>query len=160
MAGENILNIVGTLGRDPELRYTTSGRGVCSFSVATNRRWMKDNEWQEEVEWVNVVVWGDLGENCAASLAKGNRVMVQGRIATRSWETKEGDKRYMTELVADHVGAEMRWAQLQIERIVRDQAPVPDDPKGGNGGGGGGKSADPVYGEDEPFVRPAAISDL
>ncbi len=134
MANENILTIVGTLGKDPELRYTTGGRGVCSFSVATNRRWMnkQTNEWNEETTWVNVVVWAELGENVAASLNKGNRVIVNGRLSTRSYDDREGNKKYITELIADNVGAELRFATAQIERTERtgpsDRAAAPQHP--------------------------------
>jgi single-strand DNA-binding protein len=149
MASENSVTLVGNLTRDPELRYTTGGRGVASFGLAVNRRYQVNGEWQEQVSFFNIVAWGDLGENAAASLTKGNRVMVAGRLEQRSYETKEGEKRSVTEVIADELGPSLRWAQAQIERISRDAA----DGGGGGGGGGGGANRvpDPVYGDEEPF---------
>ena len=121
MANENIINIVGTLGKDPELRYTTGGRGVCSFSVATNRKWKKNDQWEEETCWHNVVAWAELGEHAAQSLEKGNRVMISGRLSNRSYEDREGNKKYITEIIADNIGAELRFATCQIERVERQK---------------------------------------
>ena len=146
MAMDNTVTLIGNLTRDPELRYTTGGRGVASFGLAVNRRWQQNGEWQEAVSFFNIVAWGDLGENAAASLNKGNRVIVTGRLEQRSYETKEGEKRNVTEVIADELGPSLRWAQAQVERISRDDA------TSGGGGGGGGRSApDPVYGDEEPF---------
>ena len=92
MASENMVTVVGGLGRDPELRYTQGGRAVASFGLAVSRRYQVNGEWQEDTSWINVTVWGDLAENCAASLTKGARVMVAGRFQQREFETKEGDK--------------------------------------------------------------------
>jgi single-strand DNA-binding protein len=123
MAGENVINVVGTLGKDPELKYTTGGRAVCTFSLATNRKWKdKSDTWQEESCWHNTVVWGDLGENVAASLSKGSRAMVSGRLSNRSYEDREGNTKYITEIVADSVGAELRFATCVVERIQRDKS--------------------------------------
>ena len=158
MANDNTVTLVGNLTKDPELRYTTGGRGVASFGIAVNRRYMVNNEWQEQVSFFNVVAWADLGENAAASLHKGNRVVVTGRLEQRSYETREGEKRNITEVIADDLGPSLRWAQAQIERISRDSADGGGYSGGGNsgggnnGGGGPAKSApDPVYGEEEPF---------
>ncbi len=150
MASENSVTLVGNVTKDPELRYTTGGRGVASFGLAVNRRYQVNGEWQEQVSFFNVVAWGDLGENAAASLNKGNRVIVTGRLEQRSYETREGEKRSVTEVIADELGPSLRWAQAQIERISRDAA---DGGSGGGGGGGGGASRapDPVYGDEEPF---------
>jgi single-strand DNA-binding protein len=143
---DNSVTLVGNLTRDPELRYTTGGRGVASFGLAVNRRYQVNGEWQEQVSFFNVVAWGDLGENAAASLAKGNRIVVTGRLEQRSYDTKDGEKRNITEVVADDLGPSLRWAQAQIERISRDAA------DGGNrGGSAGGGAPDTVYGDEEPF---------
>ena len=146
MAGENVINIVGTMGKDPELRYIPSGQALANFSVATNRRWKngKTDEWDEETCWHNIVVWGELAENVAASLSKGNRVMVSGRLSNRSYEDREGVKKYVTEIVADQVGAELRFAQCQIERTERSSSAERPSPKSG-------ASQDPAYSEEEPF---------
>jgi len=151
MASENSVTLVGNVTKDPELRYTTGGRGVASFGLAVNRRYQVNGEWQEQVSFFNIVAWGDLGENAAASLNKGNRVIVTGRLEQRSYETREGEKRSVTEVIADELGPSLRWAQAQIERISRDAA---DGGSGGGGGGGGasaGRAPDPVYGDEEPF---------
>jgi len=149
MASENSVTLVGNLTRDPELRYTTGGRGVASFVLAVNRRYQVNGEWQEQVSFFNVVAWGDLGENAAASLNKGNRIIVAGRLQQREYDTREGEKRNVVEVVADELGPSLRWAQAQIERISRDAAGA----SGGGGGGGGGaaRAPDPVYGDEEPF---------
>jgi single-strand DNA-binding protein len=155
MANDNTVTLVGNLTKDPELRYTTGGRGVASFGLAVNRRYMVNNEWQEQVSFFNVVAWADLGENAAASLHKGNRVVVTGRLEQRSYETREGEKRNVTEVIADDLGPSLRWAQAQIERISRDSADGGGFSGGGGSGGGGGgapkPAADPVYGDEEPF---------
>ena len=148
MASENSVTLVGNLTRDPELRYTPSGAGVASFGLAVNRRYQVNGEWQEQVSFFNIVAWGDLGENAAASLNKGNRLIVTGRLEQRSYETKDGEKRNVTEVIADELGPSLRWAQAQVERISRDAAAS----GGGGGGGGAARSApDPVYGDEEPF---------
>jgi len=98
----NKVMIIGRLGRDPEMRYTPSGKPVTSFSVATGRTWVTaEGEHREETEWFNVVAWGGLAETCSQILAKGSRVYIEGRLQTRSWEDADGQKRYRTELVAN-----------------------------------------------------------
>lgn len=155
MASGNNVTLVGNLTKDPELRYTTGGRGVASFGLAVNRRYQVNGEWQEQVSFFNVVAWADLGENAAASLHKGNRVIVTGRLEQRSYETRDGEKRNVTEVIADELGPSLRWAQAEIERISRDSAGGGSGGGGSSGGGGaaGGASRapDPVYGDEEPF---------
>jgi len=149
----NSVTLIGNLTRDPELRYTTGGRGVASFGLAVNRRYQQNGEWQEKVSFFNVVAWDALGENAAASLSKGNRVIVSGRLEQRDYETKDGEKRSVVEVIADEIGPSLRWARAEVERIARDGG----NSGGGGGGGfsGGGSSAgrapDPVYGDEEPF---------
>ena len=104
MSGVNKAIIVGKLGRDPELRYTQGGSAVCQLNVATTRAYTnKNNDRVEETEWHRIVVWGKSAEHCNNYLAKGRQVYVEGRIQTRSYEDKEGIKRYSTEIVADTV---------------------------------------------------------
>ena len=99
--GLNKMMIIGHLGRDPEMRYTPSGRPVTTFSVATTRSWHSaDGERHEETEWFNIVSWGSLAEICNQHLRKGQQVYVEGRLQTRRWEDSEGNKHYTTELVA------------------------------------------------------------
>ncbi|BAN04577.1 single-stranded DNA-binding protein [Ilumatobacter coccineus] len=146
MAMDNTVTLVGNITRDPELRYTTGGRGVASFGLAVNRRWQSNGEWQEAVSFFNIVAWADLGENAAASLTKGSRVIVTGRLEQRSYDNKEGQKVNITEVIADDLGPSLKWAQAQVERIARDSAP-----QGGGGGGGAAAAPDPIYGDEEPF---------
>jgi len=102
--GLNKVMIIGHLGRDPELRYTPSGRPVTSFSVATTRTWTNANgERREETEWFNVVAWGSLAEICKQHLRKGQQVYIEGRLQTRGWEDRDGRKHYRTELVAQEM---------------------------------------------------------
>mgnify|MGYP006256956745 CR=1 FL=1 len=104
MSGVNKAIIVGNLGRDPELRHTNGGSPVCNFSVATTRSYTnKNDEKVEETEWHRIVVWGKSAEHCNNYLSKGRQVYVEGRIQTRSYEDKEGIKRYSTDIVADTV---------------------------------------------------------
>jgi single-strand DNA-binding protein len=155
MAQDNTVTLTGNLTKDPELRYTTGGRGVASFGLAVNRRYQVNGEWQEQVSFFNVVAWADLGENAAASLHKGNRIVVTGRLEQRSYETREGEKRNVTEVIADDLGPSLRWAQAQVERISRDSADGGGFSGGGSGSGSGGgapkPASDPIYGDEEPF---------
>ncbi len=102
--GLNKVMLIGRLGRDPEMRYTPTGKPVTSFSVATNRTWVTaDGERREATEWFNVVAWRELAEICHQYLAKGSKVYVEGRLQTRSWESQDGQKHYRTEVVADEM---------------------------------------------------------
>jgi single-strand DNA-binding protein len=147
MASENNVTLVGNLTRDPELRFTQSGRGVASFGLAVNRRYQMNGEWQEETSFFNVVAWGDLGENASASLNKGSRIVVTGRLQQREYETREGEKRTVVEIIADDLGPSLRWAQAEVNKISRDSA----DSGSGGGGGGATRAPDPVYGDEDPF---------
>ncbi len=104
MASVNKVILIGNLGRDPELRFTRDGQGVANFTLATNERWRdKDGQNQERTEWHRIVVWGKTAENCAQYLQKGRSCYIEGRIQTREWEDKEGNKRQTTEIVAQNV---------------------------------------------------------
>lgn len=100
----NKVIIIGNLGKDPEVRFTESGRAVCKFSVATSESWTdRDGQRQERTDWHNVVVWGKQAETCGQYLAKGRQVYVEGSIQTRSYDDKDGNKRWITEIVARNV---------------------------------------------------------
>ena len=100
----NIAIVVGNLGKDPEVRFTQSGRAVANFSVATSESWTgQDGNPQERTEWHNIVVWGKQAESCGQYLSKGRQVFVQGRIQNRSYEDKTGNTRYITEIIAQRV---------------------------------------------------------
>lgn len=132
MAGINKVILIGNLGRDPELRYTQSGMPVASLSVATTRKWKnkQTNEWTEETEWHRVSVFGQTAEHCNNYLSKGRQVYVEGRLRTRSYDDKDGNKRYTTEIVADTV-------QFLGGRGEGGGGRGGDE-GGGYGGGGGG----------------------
>jgi single-strand DNA-binding protein len=100
--GVNKVILIGNVGTDPELKYTTNGTAVSNFSVATNETWMdkNTNERQEKTEWHRIVAWGRLAEICNQYLKKGSKVYIEGRLQTRSWEGQDGQKRYTTEIVA------------------------------------------------------------
>jgi single-strand DNA-binding protein len=99
--GLNKVQIIGHLGRDPEMRYTPSGRPVTTFSVATTRSWSTaSGERREETEWFNIVAWGGLAEVCNDYLVKGQQVYIEGRLQTRRWEDEDGNKRSSVEIVA------------------------------------------------------------
>lgn len=104
MASVNLCIFVGNLGRDPEVKFTPSGRVVAKFSLAVSDSYSdRDGNKQERTEWVNVVVWGKQAETCGQYLAKGRQCYVEGRLQTRSYDDKEGNKRYVTEVIANRV---------------------------------------------------------
>jgi single-strand DNA-binding protein len=102
--GLNKVMIIGNLGRDPEMRYTPSGKPVTSFSLASSRTWVSaDGERREETEWFNVVAWGNLAEICNQHLMKGQQVYIEGRLQTRCWEDDNGQRHFRTEVVASEM---------------------------------------------------------
>jgi single-strand DNA-binding protein len=104
MASVNKVILVGNLGRDPELRYTQNGQAVANFSLATTDRWnSREGQREERTEWHRIVAWGKTAELCAQYLGKGRSVYIEGRIQSREWEDKEGQKRNTTEIVAQTV---------------------------------------------------------
>ena len=103
----NTVQILGNLTRDPEVRYTQSGKAVATFTVAATNTYIdSNNETKEQTAFINVVAWGKLGES-VGNLHKGNRCFVEGRLQTRSYETQDGQKRYVTEVVANFVGTSL-----------------------------------------------------
>ncbi|MDQ1633698.1 MAG: single-strand DNA-binding protein [Frankiaceae bacterium] len=132
MAGETVITVIGNLTNDPELRFTPSGQAVASFTIASTPRTMdrQTNEWKDgDTLFLRCSVWRQAAENVAESLHKGFRVIVQGRLKQRSFETREGEKRTVVELDVDEVGPSLRSATARVNRAGRP---------GGNGGGGGG----------------------
>ena len=104
MAGVNKAILIGNLGRDPEIRYTKTGTAVANFTLATSEKWTdKAGQKQDRTEWHRIVAWGKTGELCAQYLAKGRSVYIEGRIQTREWEDKDGQKRKTTEINASTV---------------------------------------------------------
>lgn len=99
----NKVTLIGNLTRDPELRYTPQGHGICTFGIATNRDWVTDGEKHESVEFHNVVAWNKLAEICDQLLGKGDKAFVEGRLQTRTWDDDDGKKNYKTEIVIDEM---------------------------------------------------------
>jgi single-strand DNA-binding protein len=161
MASINKVILIGNLGKDPELRYTPGGQAVCDLSIATTDQWTdKSGERKEQTEWHRVVVWGKQAENCSQYLSKGRQCYVEGRLRTRQWDDKDGNKRYTTEIVAQTVqflgGGRGEGAGARGERPSGprresgggDMGP-PDD--FGGGGGAGGPPGGGMGDDDIPF---------
>lgn len=137
MAGETIITVVGNLTGDPELRFTASGIAVASFTIASTPRVFdrQANEWKDgDALFLRSSIWREAAENVAESLTKGQRVIAQGRLVQRSYETREGDKRTVVELQVEEIGPALRYATAKVTRNQRGQR------QGGNpyGGGTGG----------------------
>lgn len=131
MAGETVITLVGNLTADPELRFTPSGAAVANFTVASTPRTFdrQSGEWKDgDAMFLNCAVWRQAAENVAESLQKGNRVIVQGRLKSRSYETREGERRTVFEVDVDEIGPALRYATAKVTRTSG----------GGNSGGGGG----------------------
>lgn len=133
----NKVFLIGNLGRDPEVRFTPSGRAVANFTVATSEKWSDaDGNRKEHTEWHNIVVWGKQAETCGQYLSKGRQVFIEGTIRRREYEDKEGNKRHVTEIIARDVrflgggGGGGRQASA-------DSFSAPMGEEGGSGGGGG-----------------------
>lgn len=136
MAGDTVITVIGNLTADPELRFTPSGAAVANFTVASTPRAFdrQSNEWKDqETLFMRCSVWREAAENVAESLTKGTRVIVQGRLKARSYETKEGERRTSTELEVDEIGPSMRYATAKINRNSRGGG----NSYGGNQGFGG-----------------------
>lgn len=135
---DNAITITGNLTRDPELRFTASGTASCSLSVAVNRRYQKDGEWQDApTNFFNAVCFGQLAENVAASLTKGDRVQIAGRLDFRKYTNKEGVEVSTHDVVADDVCPSLKYATATVQRTERT-------------GGSSGK-AKPAATQEEPF---------
>lgn len=129
MAGETQITLVGNLTADPELRFTPNGAAVANFTVASTPRTFdrQTNEWKDgDAMFINCSVWRQFAENVAETLSKGSRVIVQGRLKSRSYETREGEKRTVFEIDVDEVGPSLRYATAKVTRTT----------SGGGGGGG------------------------
>jgi single-strand DNA-binding protein len=118
---DNTVTVIGNVTRDPELRFTPSGQAIATFGLAVNRRWQnrQTQEWEENVSFFDVTCWAQLGQNVADTLSKGSRAIVTGRLEQRSYETQDGEKRSVVEVVADEIGPSLRWATAQVDRNDR-----------------------------------------
>jgi single-strand DNA-binding protein len=151
MAGDTIITVIGNVTSDPELRFTQNGHAVANFTVASTPRYLdrQSGDWKDgEATFLRCNIWRQAAENLAESITKGARLIVQGRLKQRSFETREGEKRTVMELEVDEVGPSLRYATAKINKVSRGQgsgtsngAPV-DDPWGSAPGTGHGAPGD------------------
>jgi single-strand DNA-binding protein len=140
MAGETVITVVGNITDDPELRFTPSGAAVANFTVASTPRTLnkQTNEWEDgEALFLRCSIWRQAAENVAESLQKGARVIVQGRLKARTWETREGEKRTSFELDVEEIGPSLKWATAKVTKASRSGG---GDFGGGQGSQGGGNA--------------------
>jgi len=118
---DNTITVVGNVTRDPELKFLNSGQAALRLSLAVSRRWQnrQTQEWEEKTSFFDVSCYGPMAENAANSLQKGARVLVNGRMEQRSWETENGEKRSAFEIVADEIAPSLRWATAVVTRTPR-----------------------------------------
>ncbi|HET6285739.1 MAG TPA: single-stranded DNA-binding protein [Amycolatopsis sp.] len=148
MAGETVITVIGNLTSDPELRFTPSGVAVANFTVASTPRTLdkQSGEWKDgDTLFMRCALWRQAGENAAESLTRGARVIVQGRLKQRSYETKEGEKRTVVELDVDEIGPSLRYATAKVNKVSRSQST-----EGGSQGYGGGAPAEDPWNSAPP----------
>ncbi len=158
MAGDTPITVIGNLTGDPELRFTPSGAAVANFTVASTPRYFdkQSNDWKDaEALFLNCSVWRQSAENVAESLVKGSRVIVNGRLKARSYETREGEKRTVFEIDVEEIGPSLKYATAKVNKTTRSggsggygqqpgqPAPQPQGYQGGQGGQGGQPQGDP-----------------
>ena len=165
MAGDTIITVVGNLTADPELRFTPSGAAVANFTVASTPRIFdrQSNEWKDgDALFMRCSIWREAAENVAESLTRGSRVIVQGRLKQRSYETREGEKRTVVELEVDEIGPSLRYATAKVNKANRSGGGGGGFGGGGGGGGGGsrggGDSAEAAKTDDPWGSAPASGS--
>ncbi|MDR0504247.1 MAG: single-stranded DNA-binding protein [Bifidobacteriaceae bacterium] len=171
MAGDTVITVVGNLAGDPELRFTPAGAAVANFTIASTPRTFdrQSNEWKDgETLFMRCSIWREAAENVAETLTKGMRVVAQGRLVQRSYDTREGEKRTVVELQVDEIGPSLRYATAKVQRTTRGQGNNYGTQGGygaaqaGPGWGGPGGSAPnpgpqgPVGG---PAIQPSAADD-
>jgi single-strand DNA-binding protein len=167
MAGETTITVIGNLTNDPELRFTPSGAAVANFTIASTPRTFdrQSNEWKDgETLFLRASAWREMAENVAESLTKGMRVIAEGRLKSRSYDTKEGEKRTVIELEVDEIGPSLRYANAKVNRTARGngggQAQGGQQGQGGgfgsygdNRGAGGQQAA-----QDDPWATPGVAN--
>ena len=152
MAGETVITVVGNLTADPELRFTPSGAAVANFTVASTPRTFdrQSQEWKDgEALFLRCNVWRQAAENVAESLTRGTKVIVQGRLKQRSFDTKEGEKRTVIELEVDEIGPALSYATAKVTKTSKNSG----------GGNGGGRAAESSGGASDPWSTPPVSSD-
>jgi single-strand DNA-binding protein len=163
MAGDTVITVIGNLTADPELRFTPSGAAVANFTVASTPRTFdrQSGEWKDgEALFLRCNIWRQAAENVAETLTRGSRVIVNGRLKQRSYETREGEKRTVVELEVEEIGPSLRYATAKVNKVSRggggggfggsSSGGPGDDPWGsapvaGSGGGGGGMDDEPPF---------------
>ena len=159
MAGETVITVIGNLTADPELRWTQSGAAVADFTVASTPRTYDRNagEWRDgDTLFMRCSVWRETAENVAESLRKGMRVIVQGRLTQRSYDTQQGERRTVVELQVDEVGPSLRRARAQVTRVQAQAASAPSASAPASGGAAGWGQETPQH---DPWGAPAAPSE-
>lgn len=159
MAGETTITVIGNLTSDPELRFTPSGDAVANFTIASTPRTFdrQSNEWKDgETLFLRASIWKEAAENVAESLTKGTRVIVSGRLKSRTYDTKEGEKRTVMELEVDEIGPSLRYANAKVNRTQRNgqggqQQPNNFGNQQQNQGGWGGQQSQPAA---DPWATP------
>ena len=155
MAGDTVITVVGNLTDDPELRFTSSGAAVANFTVASTPRFFdkNTNDWKDgDALFLRCSIWRQAAENVAETLTKGARVIVQGRLKQRSYETREGEKRTVYELDVDEVGPSLKYATAKVAKVTRSGG-------GGGFGGGGGGGSQPSAAPADPWASAAPADD-
>jgi single-strand DNA-binding protein len=164
MAGETLITIIGNLTADPELRFTPSGAAVANFTVASTPKTFdrNSNEWKDaESLFMRCAAWKELGENVAESLTKGTRVVVTGRLKSRTYDTKEGEKRTVIELEVDEIGPSLRWATAKVTRAARNGTSgsfAGNTGQSQQGGGWGGQQGTQQPAGGDPWANPGATA--
>ena len=159
MAGDTVITVVGNLTDDPELRFTPSGAAVANFTVASTPRVFKreSNSWEDgDTLFMRCSVWRQYAENVAESLVSGTRVIVQGRLKQRSYETREGEKRTVVELEVEEIGPALRYATAKVQRTERGGGRGPG--QAGPGGSSQAASSSDPWGSSTPAADPWASS--
>ena len=157
MSGETVITVVGNLTADPELRFTPNGAAVANFTIASTPRTFDraSNEWKDgDALFMRCSAWRGMAENVAETLQRGSRVIAQGRLSQRSYETREGEKRTVIELTVDEIGPSLKYATAKVNRVQR-----------GEGGFGGQRSDDPwspsgSQGSSDPWGSPAPAGNV
>jgi single-strand DNA-binding protein len=154
VAGDTVITVVGNLTDDPELRFTSSGAAVANFTVASTPRFFdkNTNDWKDgDALFLRCSIWRQAAENVAETLTKGARVIVQGRLKQRSYETREGEKRTVYELDVDEVGPSLKYATAKVVKVSRGS--------GGGGGFGGAAPAAASAPAEDPWASAPAVDD-
>jgi single-strand DNA-binding protein len=161
VAGDTIITVVGNLTADPELRFTPSGAAVANFTVASTPRIFdrQSSEWKDgDALFMRCSIWREAAENVAESLTRGSRVIVQGRLKQRSYETREGEKRTVVELEVDEIGPSLRYATAKVNKASRSGGGGGGFGSGGGGGSRGGGGSEPPKADDPWGSAPASGS--